>query len=211
MSKLIDLTGQRFGRLTVVSRTENTPQGKARWDCQCECGKKASGVIGTHLRSGHTISCGCVQKEGFHETISKHNQSGTRIYEIWAGMKKRTTNANRKDFKYYGERGVEVCSEWENDFEAFYGWALQNGYANNLTLDRKDNNKGYSPDNCRWISQKEQCNNKRNNRIISYNRTKKTLSEWSQILNIDYNALAQRLYRGWSAEKAFTTPTRKRK
>lgn len=211
MNRLIDLTGQRFGRLTVVSRAENDARGQARWYCNCECGAENIIVRGRHLISGHTQSCGCLHNEGFSAITSKHLKSNEKLYGIWADMKRRTKTETRKDFKYYGGRGIKVCNEWDNDFEAFYKWACDNGYADGLDIDRKDNDKDYTPQNCRWVTHKKNCSNKSDNRHIMVDGVTKTLSEWADCSNINQNTLLQRLKRGWSIEKALTTPTRKRK
>lgn len=209
MAQLIDLTGQKFIRLKVLNRAENTPAGKAQWFCECECNQKIIIVRGEHLRSGHTTSCGCIQKENASKAQTVHSKSHSRIYGIWASLKKRTQNGNNKNFKDYGGRGITVCEEWEADFRAFYEWAISNGYADNLTIDRTDNNKGYSPDNCRWITRKKQCNNKRNNSRITFRGQTKTLSEWADEAGIQRLTLLMRLRRGWSIEKALTTPPQK--
>jgi hypothetical protein len=211
MSRLIDLTGQQFERLTVISRAENTTTGKAQWYCECECDKKIVVVRGEHLRSGHTTSCGCIQKENAAKAQTVHSKSRSRIYRIWASLKKRIQNENNKNYKDYGGRGITICEEWESNFQAFNEWAISNGYTDNLTIDRIDNDKGYSPDNCRWITRKKQCNNKRNNSYITFRGSTKTLSEWAEEYGIQSSTILMRLRRGWSIEKALTTPPRKSK
>ena len=120
-------------------------------------------------------------------------------------MKKRCLNRNRSDFKYYGGRGISVCEEWQFNFENFYNWAISNGYADNLTLDRIDPNKNYCPENCRWATQKEQCENRRNNRLITAFGKTHTISQWAQITGIKFTTIKGRIDRlGWSAEKALS-------
>ena len=167
MGKFIDLTGQKFGRLTVIERADNTKQGQAKWLCQCDCGRKTV-VMGKSLRNGNTKSCGCLQKEtiGYKRTI--HGQTNTRFYRIWCGMKSRCYNKKNPHFHLYGGRGIKVCNEWLKDFQTFYDWAIANGYADNLTLDRINVNGNYEPSNCRWITRKEQNNNKRAEPIIIF-------------------------------------------
>lgn len=160
MGKLIDLTGQRFGRLTVIERAGSDNFGEATWICKCDCGVKKE-IRGKDLRSGHTRSCGCLCIEASITRETKHGGKGTRLYNVWKTMKDRCHNQNSKNFEDYGGRGITVCDEWKHDFAAFRDWALANGYAEGLTIDRKDNDKGYSPENCRWATYSQQRKNQR--------------------------------------------------
>ena len=152
MSRCIDLTGQKFGRLTVIKRIEN--QGtKAKWLCKCECGN-FSKVTTDNLRNGHTKSCKC--------SIIKHKYAHKEsLYFRWIGIKERCNNPNAYNYKNYGLRGIKVCKEWNDDYLKFRQWALNNGYKENLTIDRINVNGNYEPANCRWTTWKEQNNNKR--------------------------------------------------
>jgi hypothetical protein len=134
----------------------------------------------------------------------KHGMYGTRIYRIWAAMKRRCYNTNYKEYYLYGGRGIKVCQEWLF-FPRFKKWAIENGYDENLTLDRIDNERGYEPSNCRWTSPKAQSNNRRSNKVIEYNGQFKTLKEWSEIIGINYKCLYKRYKNGWSTLEMFET------
>ena len=145
--------------------------------------------------------------KGNHNHL-KHGGRGTRLYYIWKTMRQRCNNPNCTKYRIYGQRGITICEEW-NDFAEFRKWAMSNGYAENLTIDRIDVNGNYEPSNCRWATAKEQSNNRRNTRYIEYLDERHTVSEWSQITGFDSKLIWGRLSRGWSAEKALTTPIRK--
>lgn len=205
--KVIDLTGQRFGRLTVISRTQNTKKGQTRWLCRCDCGNESI-VTGANLRNGNTRSCGCLHRAqlvAFGKAAKKHGEYGTRLYRIYRGIITRCTNHNDSRFHYYGKRGIALCPEWRNSFETFRDWALANGYTDKLTIDRIDNNGNYCPENCRWITQAKQTRNTCRNRIING----KTIAEWSELNGIPYKSLWKRLKNNWPLERAITTPLKK--
>lgn len=155
MPKLIDITGQKFGRLTVIQR-----HGKKGWECVCDCGNKT--ISNSYqLRNGITISCGCYHREICGDQHRKHGYTKSRLYRIFYKMHERCYRPQNDNYKWYGGTGVIICDEWKNNFVAFKDWSLQNGYAENLTIDRIDPWGNYEPDNCRWITIQEQQKNKR--------------------------------------------------
>ena len=188
-----DLMGRRFGRLVVVGIDDRGVK-RTYYFCQCDCGNTKS-VRSDGLLSGAVQSCGCMKREQDRENLTanhKHKMSHTRPYEIWQGMKKRCYNQHDARYDRYGGRGITVCDEWRNDFKAFYKWALENGYADNLTIDRIDNDKGYSPDNCRWADAETQCRNRASNINITIGNATKTLTEWCEIFELDYATIHAR-------------------
>ena len=203
MAKLKDLTGQKFGRLTVISYY-GVIKNHYYWNCICDCGKKCI-VASTNLKSKRLESCGCLNKESVSIRKTKHKKSNTKLYKIWHNMKLRCYNVKNLNYKNYGGRNITICNEWQK-FENFYNWSITNGYNDNLSIDRINVNGNYEPNNCRWITIKEQQNNRRNNHLLTFNGKTQTVAQWSKELNI--SNLRMRLKRGWSIERALTTPTR---
>lgn len=197
----IDLTGMKYGRLTVIKRAENSKQGKVKWLCVCDCGNEKS-ITSNDLRMNKTISCGCYLSEVTQKKNVTHGLSKTRQFKIWQGIKDRCSNPKNPKYHHYGGKGILLCSEW-NSFEKFWE-DMQEGYDKNLSIDRIDNNNGYCKENCRWANQTTQMNNYSRNRTISYNNETHNIVEWSKILGIHFNTLRKRLNNGWSIDEAFT-------
>lgn len=155
--KCIDITNNKYGNLIVIKRVENDKYNNAQWLCKCICGNECV-VLGYHLRTGHTSSCGCSHssKIGKLNPSYKHGKRNTRLYKIYYNMKDRCYNAKNKRYSNYGGKGIIICNEWLEDFENFYSWAMQNGYEDNLTIDRINNDGNYEPCNCRWITKQAQ-------------------------------------------------------
>ena len=196
MGKIIDLTGKRFGKLVVLTLLDcRDSNGSACWKCKCDCG--AFKVTNSDdLRRGNVSSCGCIRKK----QLLKHGESGTRLYNIWCDIKKRCYNARCVAYKNYGGRGIKVCNEWRNNYTPFKDWSISNGYKDHLTLDRINVDGDYEPNNCRWVTMKEQANNTRKNVCITYKGERKTIAQWSKITNRHPSTIQYRLHKGWSVE-----------
>lgn len=184
-SRAKDMIGKKFNMLTVVKRLTN--QGKyARYFCLCDCGKTRI-VLGQNLRSGRVKDCGCIsqklKKLHLSQKLKTHGFSKTRLYSIWLGIRDRCSRVKNQDYYLYGGRGIKVCDEWNSDFLTFRNWALNNGYNDNLSIDRIDPDGNYEPNNCRWITLTEQTYNKRNTRKVYYKENWKTAAEWGKIFN----------------------------
>jgi len=206
MPALKDITNQSFGRLIVICRVENARNRQTQWKCLCTCGESTI-VRSTHLLTGHTKSCGCLIKEAVSESSKTHGMRETLEYSTWILMKNRCNNPNSDKYYLYGGRGIKVCSEWNNSFENFYA-DMGDRPTNVHSIDRKDNNGNYTPENCRWATQQEQCRNKRNNRLITYAGKSLCVAEWAELIGMPPSTIYSRLYRGWNEERVITTPKR---
>lgn len=218
-AKFVDLSGKRFGRLTVLGRGSEyidvSGTSKYKYRCVCDCGNYVW-VRPDDLKKGATKSCGCLRKENGTKQLRKIHKErmrgaphkNARLYNIWTGMKQRCENPNHPRYSDWGGRGISVTAEW-HDFASFQNWALQNGYDNSLSIDRIDVNGNYEPANCRWATKKEQANNTRNSRFLEVNGTKHTVAEWSDITGINQATIAGRLRRGWSQRRAVYEPVYK--
>lgn len=209
--KALNLIGQKYGRLLVLERAASKKDGNkvlSMWLCQCDCGNKTV-VAGYRLKNGVTKSCGCLQRERASEVRKTHGQWKTPLYKVWNSMRQRCENPNVKTYRLYGAEGKTVCEEWQT-FEGFYLWAIKTGYQDGLTIERKDSTKGYSPENCKWATKKEQANNTRRNHYMTYHGKTQTLTQWSEELHIPIATIYWRLNRGWNTEKILSTPVKSR-
>ncbi len=200
-----DLTGLSFDRLTVLNLSGYLGVVIA-YDCLCRCGIKVR-IRGTNLTNGHTKSCGCAQQES-RCAPRKHGGSGTPEHRIWKDMRRRCRNPKNKRFKDYGGRGITICERW-GDFAKFRE-DMGRRPSPSHTLDRKDNDGHYTPENCRWATPLEQANNTRGNRYITHGDITMTLSQWERHLRLPSGTVRQRLWNGWSEEMALTTPIKQR-
>jgi hypothetical protein len=214
MPRAIDITGQRFGKLVALNFQEHrysiSGESKRFWRCKCDCGNECVVDVGL-LRQGNIKSCGCYKVEVNKGQIKHltHGHSKTRIYKIWVDMKRRCNKTTRKDYEHYGGRGITFCPEWEN-FEPFYEWSMANGYRDDLTLDRINNDENYEPSNCRWVNFKAQANNTSRNHHLTYKGETKNISQWAEEYGLSYGLLRDRIVvLGWDVEKALTTPVKK--
>lgn len=196
MRRVNDLTGKRFGMLTVLGIDDRGTR-KTYWMCQCDCGNVKS-VRSDSLQNGAIKSCGCLKKKQDAMNLTSnhsHKMSETRLYGEWQGMKGRCLNKNNARFARYGGRGITVCDEWRDDFSAFAKWAEENGYNEKLTLDRIDNDKSYSPENCRWADARTQSRNRSTNVAVTIGNSTRTLTEWCEIFHLDSRTVFARYRR----------------
>lgn len=197
MGKFIDLIGQKFNKLTVISRAESRrqPSGKlvTYWNRVCDCGNKAQ-VRGCDLKDGHVSSCGCSHiKHGY-----SHKE---KLYSVWQNMKRRCYETTNKRYKNYGGRGIKVCDKWLHNYIDFRNWAIGNGYKDGLTIDRINVDGNYEPSNCRWVTLKDQQNNTTRNRILEYKGLKMSMAQFADKYNISYSKFNKRIQMGWNIEK----------
>lgn len=198
MTRAINMVGKRFEGCVVISREGSNKDKKATWRCVCKCGKEFV-TTGKSIRLKLIKSCGCLKISRIKEVGFKnktHGETKTRLYNIWHGMKKRCRTKSDTSFKYYGGKGISVCDEWESSYEVFRDWANANGYEDNLTLDRLDNNGDYSPENCKWSDLYEQARNRSNNVRVDFKGENMTLSQVAENLGISTSLLQYRINRG---------------
>lgn len=219
MGNFKNLSGNKFDRLEVLERArENAPGNEIQWICRCSCGSTIT-VRRGDLIKGKVKSCGCLKRESSRENGKKcitHGMTRTRLYKEWAGMKQRCYNVNSPIYKDYGFRGIVVCDEWKDDYMAFYEWSIKSGYDETAprgvcTLERKDNNGPYSPENCRWATIKEQSLNKRNTVRLTYNGETLLIPEWAERTGLSSDVIRQRRKKGWPVQRILTEPLHREK
>jgi hypothetical protein len=191
---LISLIGNKYGKLTVLERVIIKGDKHTYWRCKCDCGGEKI-ARSDALQNGDTSHCGCVNNNG------THHKTGHRINNIWGGMKERCLNENCKNYSEYGGRGITICSEWLNDFMSFYNWSMENGYSDNLSIDRINVNGNYEPGNCRWATPKEQSNNTRINNLIEIEGEIKSLSQWAELSGVSRQTIQRRINKGIKGEE----------
>ena len=201
--RLLDLKGKTFNRITVLDYF-----GKQKWLCQCVCGNKFT-AYGHQIKTGHTASCGCLQRERTSKANTKHHYCGTRIYQIWQNMRERCYRKTNQEYHNYGGRGITVCDDWNSSFDKFKDWAFENGYKDDLTIDRVNTNGNYEPTNCRWATRKEQVNNTRRNRRFEFCGITKNIMQWAEMFGINYGTLRDRIFkRKWEFYKCLGFATK---
>lgn len=208
MSKFIDLTGQRFGRLIVIKQVGKNKWGRTNWLCLCECGRETLVCTGD-LNIGRTKSCGCLRKEKCDIANTTHGYSKEKIYKIWAAMIQRCTNPNNKQWKDYGGREIMVCERWIKP-ENFIKDMIKK-WKPGLTLERRNNDKGYFPENCYWATWEEQQRNTRKNHLITCFGKTQCIAAWSEETGIPTKIISWRIDRGWTPNRALTIPVKKYK
>lgn len=197
---------KKFNRLTVL-RDLGVINRRTRWLCKCDCGKTKI-IIAYCVKSGHTKSCGCLGVERRHEAVTHHGKTGTKEYRTWKAMKTRCLNKNAPKYLIYGKRGIAICDKWLESFENFFeDMGLCPEDCN--SIERIDNEKDYSPNNCEWSNPKKQSNNTRQNLMITFNGKTQTLTQWCEELKLNYYTIWSRISkRKWKIEKALTIPIR---
>jgi hypothetical protein len=204
--KLDNLVGNRYGRLIVVRRAENSPHGSTRWLCKCDCGNECV-VHSVSLKTGNTTSCGCFKRENAQKLYSTVRQKDKHLYSVWSGMKQRCFNKNSSSYHNYGGRGITMDSRWAENYETFYNWAIKAGYKRGLTIDRINNDGNYCEENCRFVDRQVQANNKRNVKTYTIDGKTQSLPDWCREYNIGYSLVYQRVSTlRWPIDKALSTP-----
>lgn len=198
----------KINGITILTRAPNKGN-KTMYYCLCHCGKLFK-TSQSNISSGSTTSCGCVLKYRRGKSSIIHGKTNTKIYNVYKAICRRCYYSKDMSYKNYGARGIAVCNEWKDDFMAFYNWSVCNGYKEGLQIDRIDNNGNYEPSNCRWVTCKENCNNRRSNIYITYKGMTKTATEWADYLGVNRKAFNSRLRRKWDIDRVFNQPYRRK-
>lgn len=198
ISKSKDLTGLQFGNLTAIKKMEKKNRSDL-WLCKCKCGKEVK-CYQHNLERGTSTSCGCLRSYYAKQTRNCHGESTSILYKKWTSIKTRCLNPKSRNYKDYGGRGIRICEEWL-DFWTFREWSYDNGYEDGLTIERKDVNGDYCPENCCWIKAFEQASNKRSNTFIEYGGKIQTAAQWARELGIGKDTITYRVRAGWSPEE----------
>jgi len=199
MGAFKNLVGERYGRLTVA-KFGGRRNRRSYWVCVCDCGAEVE-IRADSIRSGSTTSCGCAQKQAVSEANSKHGMCESPEYIAWTQARYRCGKKDHPNYRNYGGRGISVCDRWQDSFDAFYA-DMGPRPSDKHSLERVDNDKGYSPENCKWATSKEQGNNKRSCRIIEHEGVSLNVTQWAQAVGMCRNTLTGRLNRGKSVDQA---------
>lgn len=200
---------QRFGRAVFLEDMGSDPAKGRMWKCECDCGTVFT-ARSRFLRSGKTQSCGCLMRDRVSERFTTHGMYLSNEYIVWAAAKQRCTNPKSPIFHHYGGRGITMCDRWLESFPAFFA-DMGPRPSPKHTIERRDNESGYCPENCVWATMSEQMSNTRRTRILDYDGKQLPLCEWAEIMGIDPMNLRSRLQSGWSVERALTTPVKTKK
>lgn len=196
--RISDITGMRFGRLTVMEFV-SVKGSSTLWRCRCDCGNEKI-LCRSNFQYGETKSCGCLLSEKVRGRMFKHGHSQEPLYGIWTGMKRRCCNPDDKDYINYGGRGIDVCKEWKESYELFLGWAKENGYKYGLTIDRIDYDKGYSSENCRWVTRSFNNTTRRNVIRIEVGSRIDTITGWAKRAGVSRKSIYKR-YRKYGEQE----------
>jgi hypothetical protein len=194
--------------MNYLTFLHNDPNNRQKAIYKCVCGTEKS-LFKTNVNQGFTKSCGCYNKKAVVNRQTTHGLTNHPLNGVWYKMHDRCYNSNIESFKNYGARGIFICDEWKSDFLAFFKWAMENGWKKGLTIERIDNDKEYSPKNCKIDTRKAQANNRRSNTVLLFQGIERTISQWSDMINIKARIISNRLFCGWSVEEALTRPPRK--
>lgn len=206
MRRRIDIQGEQFGNITVLENAGVDNGGNSLWKCKCTCGREIIRSYSNIVRSAG-VGCKECKNEYLRKTHYKHGDTDTRLHNIWLHMRHRCQSTTDADYKNYGERGIAVCDEWQ-EYQAFKEWALSNGYADDLTIERVNVDDGYNPSNCKWIPKGEQTNNRRNTKYFTINGTRKTLSDWCKEYGQNGELVRARLKYGFDIKDALERSVR---